>query len=155
MPAVTTVLRNPVAARNRIGRIRRTITFDGLTGSGATGVHTLFTAVGPVALKRLIPICKTSLVSAGGGTLQLGSAAFPAAIINTTTAADLATNEPWLTTTATATIFPIHSAASIFAGTQLLLNTTLILSVGTAAVTSGVLSFDCWWKPLAPGARLS
>lgn len=120
---------------------RKQVTFTGAAGLGAVGTVALFTVTGRVEY-TLVPSCSESLVSAGGGTVEVGIAGNTAAIIAQTTATEIDTGEVWVDN-APATV-EATPGKKVIAGGQ-----DIILTVGTADVTDGTLDFDIIWRPLS------
>jgi len=163
MPVVNTVLRHPVVARSasgRTGRIRSVITFDGLDQGGAfaTTPETIFTVTGRVLVHWLTAYCTVLLASAGGGTLALGGAGDTDGFIAATTATDIDADEWW---TAAAPAVGMKSPLEVFTGGLVtgqgkkLVNQDIILTIGTADVTAGVIIIDCEYTPITDNGRLS
>lgn len=124
------------------------ITFDGGAKSGATGTITLFTVSGLVAIK-VYPYAEVVPVSAGGGTVALGSAALTTGLVTTTTATAIHADFDWIATPAalaadTTTNFPL-----------VVTEENIILTIATATITAGRLRFTAIWRPLSPGALVT
>lgn len=116
---------------------------ENLTGDQAA--HTVFTVTGDV-LVSCFGQCKTSIV--GAGTMELGivgnTAALIAQIANATT---LDIGENWVDST--------PETVSALPGTFILNNgSDIILTIGTADLTAGVVDFTCLWRPISSGADL-
>jgi len=132
--------------------VTKTITFDGGT-TNAIGDHdgtgdpaTVFTVTGDVEVK-IIAICTTNLVFAANATIELGIAGSTAAIIAQTdlTVEGLAAREIWHDATPDSEI----EASSVAKEMIITDGNDVILTVGTANVTAGVISFECRWRPIS------
>lgn len=110
--------------------------FDG-TGNPAT----LFTVTGTVLMK-LFATCDTNLAGASA-TIAVGTALSTTGLIASTTAANIAANEIWHDATPDASI-ELSTVA-----TEKIVKQNVIQTVGTANITSGVLTYHCIWKPIS------
>jgi len=131
---------------NEAFKLESTWTFvENLTGDQAA--HTLFTVTGNV-LVQVFGICDTSLV--GAGTFEVGVAGNTAGIIaQIADAEDLDDGDiyvdatPGVGTEALPGKFIINDGADI------------ILTIGTADITAGVVDFYCLWRPLSSGSSVT
>lgn len=124
----------------------QTWTFVTLT-TGATGAHTLYTVTGNV-LVQLGGVCDTNLT--GAATLEVGVASNTAALL--TQIADATTFDD-------GQVWGVDGSPAIGVealGTQKLLNdgTDIIMTIGSTAITAGVIDFYCLWRPLSSDANL-
>jgi len=133
--------------------VSKTITFAGGT-TNAIGNHdgtgdpfTIFEVEGTVALK-VLAICTTSLEGASA-TLRVGTALSDAGLIASTTATDIDANEIWHDATPDASV----EATSVL--TEKIVSQDVIGTVGTANITSGVITFTAIWKPLVDGSTVT
>lgn len=131
----------------------KTITFDGGT-TNAIGDHdgtgdpfSIFTVTGVVSM-RLFAVVATGLAGATA-TIEVGTAINTAGLIAQTTATNLAANEIWHDATPDASVELATVAA------EKIVSQSVIGTVGTANITSGVLNFYCIWKPLSDGAQVT
>lgn len=115
-------------------------------GEGVTGQHVLATIVGAITMHYVALRCRNTLVSAGGGVISLGSAVQLGGIIANTTATDIVFNDWWTTATPTASVAAAITDVAFFSG--------LVLNVGTANVTAGILEMSIWWSPATLGSQL-
>lgn len=134
----------PIAARAR-RVIRKTITFDGGSGSGAIGTFAALTAIGTVWVEALNIHCTTGLTSSGG-TISLGISGDTAAIIPVTTASDIDTGEQWVDTVPAKIDQPIK---------DLVISNSLIFTIATADITAGVLEIEVVFDSLSADGYLS
>lgn len=115
--------------------------------TGATGAHTVFTVTGNV-LVTIFGICDTDLAGATA-TVEVGVTGNTAGLIAQTTATDIDDGDIWVDATpavgveATPSTFILNDGADI------------ILTVGTAAVTGGVIDFYCLWRPLSSDGNIT
>ncbi len=110
--------------------------------TGATGVHTVFTVTGDVAL-TIVAVCETSL--AGAGTIELGVVGNTAAILSQI--ADATTfdaNDVWTDDGDSLGVGYVNSTTLIVAN-----GLDIIMTIGTTAITSGKVNFYCLWRPLS------
>ena len=126
----------------------KTITFAGGTSNGigddggTQDPLTLFTVTGTVKMK-LFATCGVNLASAGGGTVSVGTAITAAGLIAATTATDIDANEIWHDAT------PDASVELWTVATEKIVRQDVIMTVGTADVTAGELTFHCIWAPIS------
>lgn len=126
---------------NRLEKhIVKTLTFDG-TSVGDVGTDLVFNVTGRVLLKHLQAFCSTGLTGATA-TIELGVAGNTAGLIAQATATDLIANEYWNDATPT----DLLTAGAL---TDLCVASDVILTVGTAAVTAGVIEFSALWVPMS------
>jgi hypothetical protein len=111
--------------------------------TGATGAHTLYTVTGDVMVS-VWGACKTNL--AGAATIEVGIAGNTASILaQIADATNLDAGENWVDAT--------PETVSAIPGTFLLNNgADVILTIGSTAVTAGVVDFYCAFRPLSSGA---
>ncbi len=128
---------------NKYRFVEKEVTLTGAAGLGATGTVDLFTVTGTVTA-RLVAVCTTNLVSAGGGTIEVGTATSTAGFIAQTTGTDLDANEIWHDATPDS---PIElSSVGI---ENIIIGAGIIATVGTGDITAGVLKFFVIWKPVS------
>lgn len=125
----------------------KSVVFDGGTTNdpgdydGDGNPLTLFTVRGTVSMK-LFARCATSLTGASA-TIKVGTALSDAALLPSTTAANIAANELWHDASPDASI----ELSSVL--TEKIVNQDVIQTIGTANVTAGALTYICIWKPLS------
>lgn len=130
----------------------KAVTFDGattndmgdLTGTG--NPYTLFSVDGDV-LVYIVAVCKTNLAGSTA-TLEVGVTGATAALIAQTTATDIDANEGWFA--ATPSLAVANTAQYHVVGGGL----DIIQTVGTADITSGAITYYCFWRPLSVGAQV-
>jgi len=123
----------------------RTIAFQ-VPGEGVVGQYVLATVIGAITMHYVGLRCRQTLVSAGGGTIVLGSALDLNGIIAITTGTDVVVNDWWTTATPTASTAPAIADVAFTSG--------LVLGVGTADITAGILEMSVWWSPATLGSQL-
>jgi hypothetical protein len=123
--------------------VRKTLTFDGTAGLGAVGNVPLFTVTGEVLVVLLSPFCSTLLAGATA-TLALGVTGKTSLFIAATLATDIDTDEFWYDTTPYANGIAVPSLLRHIAITDNIVGTAAV-----AAITAGVIRFDCFWIPLS------
>lgn len=111
--------------------------------AGTGNPLTLFNVTGTVAMK-LFGICTVDLASAGGGTLEVGTALSTAGLIAQTTATAIDANEIWHDATPDASI-ELSSVA-----TEKIVSQNVIETTATADITSGNIYYICSYYPLSP-----
>lgn len=114
--------------------------FDG-TGNPAT----LFTVSGGMVAVKIYARVTTALAGASA-TIAVGTTVSNATLIASTTATNLAVNEVWNDATP-------DSGADVDS-TLKVVSQSIIQTVGTANITSGVIEYVAVWKPITEGATL-
>lgn len=131
---------------------RKSITFAGGTPN-AIGDHdgtgdpaSVFTVTGDVVV-RIAAVCSTNLTFDANATIELGIAGSTAAIIAQTdlTVEGMIAQEIWHDATPDSEI----EALSVIKEFIISGGNDVILTVGTANVTAGVIDFSCFWTPLS------
>lgn len=118
----------------------KTITYVGAT-TGATGATTLFTVTGCV-ITRTFGVCGLTLV--GAATLEVGIVGATAIILaQIADATTLATDEIYTDATPTTKVEAMPSQLIIGNGQD------IIQTIGTTAITAGVLTYYCVWAPIS------
>lgn len=125
--------------------VSKTVTFTGAAGAGAIGTVNLFTVTGDVELVNFYGKCSTDLIGATA-TLSVGVTGSPTAYVSNATAEDQDAGEG-IGGTAGMVGSMVGSSADIVLA-------NIILTVGTAAITAGVLVFYARYKPLSAGSSL-
>lgn len=123
--------------------VYKTVALDGSSGNGTTGAINLFTVTGNMVV-RLVAYCTEDLVSAGGGTIEVGVASNTAGIIAQTTATNLDNNEIWYNATPVAGVTNITNIAQFV----VVNGADIILTIGTATITDGTIQFALYFQPL-------
>ena len=132
-------------------RINKTITFTGAAGAGAVGSVALWTVTGEVLIAIIAGRCTSSLVSAGGGDVALGVTGATTLFIGATTATGITTTANiWASTTPNA-----QGIAAPAALKDIIIDSNVIITVGTGDVTGGVIDFAAYYLPLSPGSGIS
>ena len=144
-------LLNNLWPQNKSGEIN--ITFDGGTAdaigdqSGTNNPYTLATVTGTVELV-IIATCTTNLVSAGGGSLEVGVAGATAVLIAQSTATDIDAGEIWHDASPDAAV----EVSTVI--TRKIVTKDVIMTVGTADITAGVIKFDIFWNPISANGKV-
>lgn len=116
---------------------------------GTSDPFTLFTVTGDVLI-GLFGVCTVDLVSAGGGTLEVGVAGNTASLIMQTTATAIDANEIWLDSTPSVGV-DISDALTF---NYVVNGLDIIETVGTADITAGNIYYICLWRPVSHGATV-
>ena len=123
-------------------KVEKTVTFAaGTTGKLATGTFTIATVTGVVEV-TCIALCTTDVTSTTG-TLAVGTAISPTALIAQTTATAIDANELWHDATPDASV----ELSTVL--TKKIVSQNIIYTVGTADITGGVVKFLISWVPLS------
>ena len=122
----------------------KTITFTGGAGLGAVGNVPLFTVTGSVWIAGISAACTASLTSAGAATLALGITGSTPLFVAATGYASITIAGFW--TTAGATAVGVAAPAAM---KDILIWANIVGTVGTAAVSGGVIRLDVLWFPLS------
>lgn len=121
-------------------------TFSTLT-TGAIGAHTLATVSGLVAV-RVVAFCGTTIV--GAGTVEVGIAGGTALLLGqVANATTIAAGEIYHDATVDAQI-----EASTVLDAKSITTQNIILTIGTAALSAGELTFVVLWSPLSEDGNL-
>lgn len=113
--------------------------------TGDQVAHTVFTVTGDV-LVTVYGQCKTDIV--GAGTMEMGIAGNTAAIIaQIANATTLDVGENWVDATPE-TVSTLPSSLILNNGAD------IILTIGTADLTAGVVDFTCLWRPISLDANI-
>jgi len=131
---------------NEAFMLESTWTFvENLTGDQAA--HTVFTVTGNV-LVSCFAVCDTSIV--GAGTMELGvtgnTAGLIAQIANATTLDD---GDVWVDADTAVGVGSIPATKVLNDGND------IILTIGTADLTAGVVDIYCLWRPLSSGSSVT
>jgi hypothetical protein len=121
---------------------RVTVEFDGGAGSGAVGTVALFPVTGAVQV-NVAGVCSEDLVGAGA-TVEVGTAANPAAIIAQTGAPNIDNGEVWLDNTPS-----VIELVAAWGGVLIGDGADIILTVRATPVTDGAIEFVCYWTPVS------
>jgi hypothetical protein len=136
-----------VIPTNEAFKLESTWTFAAAT-TGSIAAHTLFTVTGNV-LVSVFGVCDTTLNDAGAPTIEVGVTGNTAVLIAQSVAKSLADGEVWVD----ATMTRVGCGA---VPTMQVLNdgNDIILTIGTATVSSGVIDFYCLWRPLSSDGKV-
>lgn len=137
-----------VISSNESLLLESTWTFAAAT-TGAQGAHTLFTVTGNV-LATVFGICDTTLNDAGVPTIEVGLTGNTAVLIPQSVAKSLADGEVWVDATMTRV-----GAGAVPAMQAINDGNDIILTIGTATVTSGAIDFYCLWRPLSADGNIT
>lgn len=121
---------------------------DASTTNWTQAAHRLFTVTG-VAMVRVFGVISETLV--GAGTLAVGVAGATAGCIATVADATTLATGDILANSGTATLIPLGQTNeyAIVSGTD------IDLTVGTADITDGAITFYCQWLPVSVGATVT
>jgi len=126
---------------------KKSITFADAAGQGQVGAVAIATVTGAVEM-MIIPYCTVNLVSAGGGTLVLGTAATTNVFIASTTATDIDAGEFWLSNAPAA-------AVDISTVKKWTVAANVIATVGTGTITAGTIDFYIHWRPISADGNVA
>ncbi len=130
---------------------KKTMTFAGGTTNdpgdhdGTGDPATLFTVTGGLVAVKLYARVVTALAGASA-TIEVGTTVSTASLIAQTTATNLAVNEVWNDAS--------PDTAAEADSTMKIISQSIIQTVGTANITSGVIEYVAIWKPITEGATL-
>jgi len=115
--------------------------------TGAVGAHTLFTATDN-CLVSVFGVCDTNL--AGAATIEVGVAGNTAGLIaQIADATDLDDGDNWVDATPEVGVSALPGAKILNDGAD------IILTIGSTAVTAGVVDFYCLWRPLSSDGNIT
>jgi len=133
----------------------KAMVFDGATtddpgefDSATSGVTTLFTVTGTVRVS-LVAIC-TTLLAGASATVEVGVTGGTATLLAQTTGTDIDTGEIWHDATPDAFV----ELSSVILEKVVANGLDIIQTVATADVTSGAITYYCFWQPISPGASV-
>lgn len=109
--------------------------------NGTGNPSDLFTVTGTVELV-LIAICTTNLAGSSA-TIEVGTSTNSASLIAQTTGTDIDAGEIWHDASPDSTI----EESSVY--TRKIVNEDVIISVGTADLSAGVIKFILYWTPIS------
>jgi len=114
--------------------------------TGALGAHTILTVTGTVAM-QLFAVCSTNLAGAGA-TIEVGSATTTTGMIAQTTATNIDANEIWHDNAPDSSIESTTILSTSLSQIKIV-HEDIIYTVGTAAISGGVLKFIVRWAPIS------
>ena len=114
--------------------------------TGAVGAHTLFTVTGNV-LVQVFGIVDTDLT--GAATLEVGIVGNTAAILAQTANATTLDDGEIYVDNSSATVETLPSTLILNDGTD------IIQTIGSTAITAGVIDFYCLWRPLSSDGNIT
>lgn len=135
----------PVASRTK-KVVRKAFTFDGGSGSGATGSVAALTCTGTVWVRCINVHCTTSLTSSSG-TIALGISGQTDALISPTTASNIDAGMQWADTT------PAKIADQPLG--NFILSDNLIFTIATASISAGAVEVEVIFESLSADGYLS
>lgn len=123
-------------------------TWTFVTGTtGATGVHTLFTVTGNV-LVTVFAVVDTDLT--GAATIEAGVAGNTAVLLaQVADATGLDDGDVWVNDTVAVGGWVLPNPTLLNDGAD------IILTIGSTAVTAGVIDFYCLFRPLSSNANIT
>lgn len=131
-----------VISSNEAFKLESTWTFAAAT-TGSQATHTLFTVTGNVMV-NIFGYVDTDLT--GTGTLAVGVSGNTTGIITTTTGTDLTAGKQFID--ATPNVIELLP-------TPKLIQSNIILTIGTNTITAGVIDFYCLWRPLSSDGNIT
>lgn len=127
-------------------RFKKTITFTGAADLGAVGTVAVATITGSVLFTHLGVRCNTNLAGATA-TLEMGVSGNTAGLIAQTAATDIDDGDFWQDASPEVGISP--------AIVDQLVEGNIILTVGTADITAGVLEIVGYWLPVSDDGNVA
>jgi len=118
--------------------VQKSFTYTG----AAAGANTLFTVTGDVIV-RIVAVCTTSLASAAGSNLVVGTAAVTNAILPSTLATDLDAREIWHDSVPDSEIEALGTIRE-----YIITDGNDIIITDDAITDSGTIIFYCLWSSL-------
>jgi len=133
----------PVSSSYSGRLVTKTVALTGAANLGQSGSPIpLFSVTGNVFVK-VFGVCTKDLVSAGGGTLEVGTANNTASLIAQTTATAIDANEIWFNNTPVAEV----TASTNLTEKVIVGGADIIGTVGTADITDGTITWYCYFQP--------
>jgi len=143
---------NNTAMNNLVSRLNSTLLDNKLessvtfvattTGKFATGTFKIADVTGVVAV-QLVGVCTVDLVSAGGGTLEIGTALSTAGLIAQTVATTIDVGDIWHDANADASIELVTVA------TTKIVTQDINYVIGTADISAGAITWYILWSPIS------
>lgn len=124
----------------------KTITFSNAAGLGAQGTVAVATVTGAVLITLGAVLCTTDLTGASA-TIEMGVAGNTAALIAQTTATSLDAGQFWQDASPEAGVSPAITNKNVYGN--------IIITVGTANLTAGVITIRFFWRPITAGAGMA
>lgn len=125
--------------------LRKRITFDGTAGGGAQGTVIVATLTGCVFISKFISRCAVDLIGTSA-TVEVGVSGTTNGLIAQTTATNIDVGEIWTDSG------PSNFEAPI---SDKVIDDNIIITVGTADVTAGVLDFFILYYPVTTDGFLT
>lgn len=110
--------------------------------TGAQSAKTIFTVTGLVRV-RIFAKCTATLTSGGAATVSVGTATNATALIASTTATNIATNEIWQDATPDASV-ELETTRPVY-----LVSEDIKETIGTTTVTGGSMQYTVLWQPVS------
>ena len=150
----------PVSYLQQPYLLRAFMTFNGAADYGATGVNELFTTTGAVLIEGFWVRCTSDLVDAvDGAVFTIGTPASPNLIADYSAAdLDSIVAGVYLGGTGVSDGYGDNIVAANGSGTSVggtAINTNIIMTISTQAITGGVLEFYVLWRPLSADGNLA
>lgn len=128
--------------------VQRAYDFD--SDANAAASHNLYTVTGDVRI-RLLCICNSTVTSGGTPTIEVGISGSTASIIaQCADATGIAAGEIWHDANVDSSV----EAYSVLSDFIVVNDNNILLTIGTAACTGGILEFNLWWEPLTTGSTV-
>ena len=127
--------------------LEKTLTFFGLAGAGTVGAIRLFNVTG-LNKVRLLATCDTTLTSATG-TVAVTATGSALPLLISTAASIIPSNGIWTSATVSTPAL-INSSFTEF----IINDAPIVLTIGTANVTGGVLKFHLTVQPMSSDAKV-
>ncbi len=143
-----TDLNHSNAVFNKYRYAEKEITLTGASGVGAIGTVALFTVTGTV-IARVIAVCSTNVAGASA-TLEVGTSTGTAGLIAQTTGTDIDAGEIWHDASPDAG----NELSSVGVENIIANGDNIIMTVGAANATGGVLKFFVVWKPVSQDGNI-
>lgn len=117
---------------------------------GTSDPLTLFTVTGVVEVK-VVGICTVDLVSAGGGTVSVGTAINTAGIIAQATGTAIDAGEIWHDATPDSSVEATSGVTSFL---PKIVTQDIKEFNGTADITAGQIYYVCHWRPISNNGKV-
>lgn len=141
--ATSQTIRDSLPVRNRRRIVDITFTE---TGDGAVGTLTLGTVTGEILVESICARCSTTLV--GAATIEVGVASDTAALIaQIADATNLVANELWISASPTGRVET--------AVVNKVVGDDIILTIGSTALTAGVIKMLIEWRPITDDGNMT
>lgn len=136
-------------------RAEKSVTFTDTAGNGATGTVAIFNVTGSVLVSWMYAVCTVDLV--GASSVSLGTAGDVDGFIAATTGTDIDAGEVWTAASPAAgskSPLVVNTGGLVTSQGPKFVRENIIMTVSSAAVSAGAMTFIAVWTPLSSDGLL-